>query len=846
MTLRKKTIIIFGITLICLIIILFIISKCILSASFANLEKQSITVNVERARDALLNNIDTLNRQAGDWAQWNDTYEFVNDLNEEYIKMNLTNNTFIALKLNLILYINSSGRIVYGKGFDLENENETPVPDSLVDHLNNYDFLFNNKNQKDGAAGIILLPEGPMLIASWPILTSERSGPARGVLIMGRYLDSSEINRLSETAHLSLAVCQFNDVRIFPDIQTASSFLSEESPAFVQPVSPDSIAGYALLNDIYGSPALILRTDMSREIYKQGRTSMQYLILSLLLIGLVFGVVTLLLLEKVVLCRLARLSANVLDISTSGDLACRVSMTGGDELSTLAGQINQMLSSLERSQYKLQESEDNYRTIFENTGTAILIIGEKKVISLVNTEFEKLSGYTKEEVENKKKITDFVAKDDLDRINDYYNRRVYKNIAPRNYEFQFFDKQENIKDIYTTVAVIPRTNKIVVALLDITDRKRVEERYRNLAKKLRNLAKRLREVDLYQSEERFQKIFHNSPDLIAILRAEDNRFVEVNQRFLDVVEYSREEVLGHKPEDLDFLSGQDNVIESAIIEFKEKGELQNFDLKVKTKSGKTVNLLLSAERINLNGENCRIVMMKDITKEKKMEAEMARLDRLNLIGEMAAGIGHEVRNPMTTVRGFLQLLDRKIEYDKHKEYFNLMISELDRANSIITEFLSMAKDKPVDLKSQNLNQLLQTLFPLIQADAMNSDKYIEMELAEIPDLLLDEKEVRQLILNLVHNGYQAMSNGKTLKIKTYTEDGEVVLAVEDQGCGIPNDIADKIGTPFFTTKDHGTGLGLSVCYSIVARHNAKIFFKTSSTGTTFFVRFDPALSPLQK
>jgi len=234
----------------------------------------------------------------------------------------------------------------------------------------------------------------------------------------------------------------------------------------------------------------------------------------------------------------------------------------------------------------------------------------------------------------------------------------------------------------------------------------------------------------------------------------------------------------------------------------------------------------------------------DLAEEKKMAAEIARLERLNLIGEMAAGIGHEVRNPMTTVRGFLQLLNRKKEYDKHKEYFNLMISELDRANSILTEFLSMAKNKPVDLKSQNLNQLLQTLFPLIQAGAMNSDKYIEMELAEIPDLLLDEKEVRQLILNLVHNGYQAMAGGKTLKIKTYAEDGEVVLAVEDQGYGIPIEVADKIGTPFFTTKDHGTGLGLSVCYNIVARHNAKILFKTSSAGTTFFVRFAPASLPL--
>jgi len=830
MTLRKKTIITFSAILVCLIVILFIISKCILTASFANLEKQSVTVNVERARDALLNDIDTLNCLAGDWAEWDSTYKFIQDASNEYINMNLTKNTFVSLKLNLILYIDSSGRIVYGKGFDPEKSNEAPVPGSIIEHLSLNDDLLNHREQKDGMAGIIILPEGPMLIASRPILTSEKSGPAKGTLIMGRYLNSSEINRLADTAHLSLAICRLNDAQMFPDTQAARSFLSAESPIFVQPLSPDSIEGYALLDDIYGKPALILRTDMSREIYKQGQASIKYFILSLFVVGLLFAVIALLLLEKVVLYRLARLSTSVLEISTNGDLAGRVSMTGRDELSTLAGQINQMLSSLERSQYKLQESEDNYRTIFENTGTAILILEENKVISLVNTEFEKLSGCSKKEVENKKRITEFVAKEDLDRINDYYLIRINKNTAPRNYEFRFIDREGNIKDIYTTAAVMPRTKKVVMALLDITERKRGEERYRNLAKKLR-------EVDLRQSEERFQKIFQNSPDLIAIIRVKDNRFVEVNQRFLDVSEYTREEVLGRTYQELNFLSEQNDVIKSSFAAVKETGRLQNLDLKVKNKSGKVINILLSSERINLNGENCRVVMMKDITNERKMETEIARLDRLNLIGEMAAGIGHEVRNPMTTVRGFLQMLYKKQEYDNHKRYFSLMIEELDRANSIITEYLSMAKNKPVDLKSQNLNHLIQTLFPLIQADAMNSDKYIELELAEIPELLLDEKEIRQLILNLVHNGYQAMPNGKTLRIKTYAEDGEVVMTVEDQGSGIPSEIADKIGTPFFTTKDHGTGLGLSVCYSIAARHKAKIYFETSTSGTSFFVRF---------
>lgn len=207
---------------------------------------------------------------------------------------------------------------------------------------------------------------------------------------------------------------------------------------------------------------------------------------------------------------------------------------------------------------------------------------------------------------------------------------------------------------------------------------------------------------------------------------------------------------------------------------------------------------------------------------------------------MAAGIGHEIRNPMTTVRGFLQMLQNKKEYAKDKKYFHLMLEELDRANSIITEFLSMAKNRPVDLKLLNLNHVVQTLFPLIQADSMNADQYIETELTEIPDLLLDEKEIRQLILNLVRNGIETMSPGGKLIIRTSIIGADIVLSVQDQGPGIAPEAMEKIGTPFFTTKDTGTGLGLAVCYSIAARHNAVIDIETGPGGTTFYIRFKKA------
>lgn len=240
-----------------------------------------------------------------------------------------------------------------------------------------------------------------------------------------------------------------------------------------------------------------------------------------------------------------------------------------------------------------------------------------------------------------------------------------------------------------------------------------------------------------------------------------------------------------------------------------------------------------------------IKIAEDITERKKVEKEMERLERLHLVGEMAAGIGHEVRNPMTTVRGFLQMLERKDEYVKHRGYFNLMIEELDRANSIITEYLSLARNRVVNFKVQNLNSIVEALSPLIMADAINSDKNIKFELGNTSDLFLDEREMRQLILNLVRNGLEAMSPGGILTVGTFMDGVDVVLSVQDQGSGIEPDVLDKIGDPFFTTKENGTGLGLSVCYSIAARHSATIEVKTSPTGTTFSVSFKPGCDKIK-
>lgn len=240
---------------------------------------------------------------------------------------------------------------------------------------------------------------------------------------------------------------------------------------------------------------------------------------------------------------------------------------------------------------------------------------------------------------------------------------------------------------------------------------------------------------------------------------------------------------------------------------------------------------------SVDGTPLVLKMGVDITEKKRTQEEMQRLDSLGLLGKMAAGIAHEVRNPLTTVRGFLQLMKGKEDSTKHKEYFQLMIDELDRANSIITEYLSLARKNKTELESNNLNTIIKDIEPLITADAIHMAKNIEVKLTDIPNLLLNRKEINQLILNLVRNGLEAMPEGGTLTVKTFKDGEQVVLAVKDQGPGIKPEVIKKLGTPFVTTKENGTGLGLAVCYGIANRHNATIDVETGPAGTTFNVRF---------
>ncbi|WP_258360511.1 two-component system sensor histidine kinase NtrB [Moorella sulfitireducens] len=205
-------------------------------------------------------------------------------------------------------------------------------------------------------------------------------------------------------------------------------------------------------------------------------------------------------------------------------------------------------------------------------------------------------------------------------------------------------------------------------------------------------------------------------------------------------------------------------------------------------------------------------------------------EKLAIVGELAAGMAHEIRNPLTSIRGFLQLLQTKFNpQDIEQEYFAIMFDELDRINTIIKEFLSLTRPSQLQLQITSFGQLLAEALLLAEQEAIMYEVKLVRQLApELPFLCMDPGQIKQVILNLTSNAIHAASPGGIVVVSSYLDAGNnrVVTTVEDNGPGIPPEQLDLIFEPFYTTKKNGTGLGLTLSSRIVASHGGKIEVKS--------------------
>lgn len=494
MTLYKKTLIVIGIVLVGMVVALYALAQLILEVGFLRLEEQDTSQNLERAANVLNTEITNLHTTTTDWAHWDDSYHFVQDSNATYISSNMNNETFRTNSLDVVVFLNTSGQIVFAKGYDRHHQQAIPVSSDLVDHLSNLNLPdLMNQEEGNGVSGMLLLPEDPLMIAIVPILQSDLSGTPRGLLVFARYLDSEQVADLADTSRLSLLIYRLDTPNLPNDVRSARTSLLKKN-ATITPLNQQTIAGYGLITDLEGNPILVLRVAIPRDIYQQGQSSLTYFLGSMVLIGLVFGAVTLLLLEKMVLSRLASLSATVTRIRETGDLAMPIEVTGQDELASLAEGLKGMLSALVQSQTNLQRVNDTLEqrvvertseldharerveTILNSSRDVIILASAKGYIQQVNPTFDQVFDCGPDEYLNTL-LTDLVRPDDIPALTEAIQQGLSGN-AP-SLEVQFIRKGSQPLDTELHIAPIldhrGHPTHLVCNLHDLTRHKQIEQ-----------------------------------------------------------------------------------------------------------------------------------------------------------------------------------------------------------------------------------------------------------------------------------------------------------------------------------------------------------------------------------
>lgn len=234
----------------------------------------------------------------------------------------------------------------------------------------------------------------------------------------------------------------------------------------------------------------------------------------------------------------------------------------------------------------------------------------------------------------------------------------------------------------------------------------------------------------------------------------------------------------------------------------------------------------------------------EVTGTQVQQDANARRERLAALGQLAAGLAHEIRNPLTSIRGFCQLLDSLVTDEKNRRYLKVLIREVDRMDGLIGAFMELARPRRSGIVKTDLNELVREILLLVDSRCfMNRIKVREIT-NEIPPVHVDRDQIKQVLLNIVNNAIEAMEHQerpRVLTVVTTAAEGDLRIIVEDTGGGIPEDVRGEIGKPFFSTKETGTGLGLSICYRIIREHGGTITVQSRAQSWTRFVISLPLL-----
>ncbi|MDO8724678.1 MAG: ATP-binding protein [Candidatus Methanoperedens sp.] len=334
--------------------------------------------------------------------------------------------------------------------------------------------------------------------------------------------------------------------------------------------------------------------------------------------------------------------------------------------------------------------------------------------------------------------------------------------------------------------------------------------------------------ELRESEERYKKLVDSISDAIILVDSQ-KKILSWNSGAEKIFGYCLEEVAGSKINILFYTAIEDDNL-----------EIQGGENVFKRKDGSNFPGLISNKPLQDRRNAGNVLVIKDITKQKDLENLEARLiqsEKLFMLGKLAAGVAHEINNPLTAISLHTQVMLKKTWDEKTDRRLQIINKETDRAARIVKRLLEFAHQSEPKISSVDINREIDNLLNVLEPQ-LNGTK-ITTDLTHLPFIMADREQIQQVIMNILTNSIQSITKDGKISIKTVVKHGYIEIDVKDNGCGISQDNIGRIFDPFFTTKmpGEGTGLGLSICYGIIKKHNGSIDVKSEvGIGTTFTIK----------
>lgn len=466
---------------------------------------------------------------------------------------------------------------------------------------------------------------------------------------------------------------------------------------------------------------------------------------------------------------------------------------------------------------RFTENEGLFKNLFFETLDGIVFWGKCGKIFAANEATCKIFGLTIEEL-LKYKISDFIYRKD-----EKYSemKQILKEEGALREQTFFLLPSGEKKLLEFTVKLNAGDGYNMTIVRDISDRYRMEQKLR-------------------KSEERFRKIFEGSIEGM-ILWDENCNFYEINPSGMEYLELAAED-----PGERNFrkLFTRLGIPDDEIGERKEsllrKGRLDG-RMTIQFKEGRMKHFEYTVKHHLVDKLN--LIIFRNITEKVEMEAQLRKSDTLNILGELAAGIAHEIRNPMTALKGFIQLLESSTG-DAYSLYFQVITTELQRIESIINEFLILAKPQAIKYIHTDIKKIMRETVDLLTAQAVLHDvQFKTIYDNDLPELLCEPNQLKKVFINIIKNAIEVMPKGGYVTVTINPAPGDRIhITIRDEGEGIPAEKVKKLGEPFYTTKERGTGLGLMVSFKIIEEHGGSIEVESEvGHGTAFHIYL-----PLQK